>query len=177
MSKHEAYSKVDSRTGYSNLNQTKKAIGFLETEEMSFISTYILNSLMHRGEKSESWLSQANFAFTKSQLKRKGDLYLVKKSLTCYSVTAGVLMLAFKTENLIVICACFNDDGLLSHGHWKFSTSAEFNTLPFLLGPCCKKAVFYSKWRKKAKGLICKMHKFARYTNTTSLNVTALGLS
>lgn len=58
MSKHEGYSKVDSTTSYSNLNQTKReshmAIGFLETEEMSLISTYMLNSLMYRGNKSQS---------------------------------------------------------------------------------------------------------------------------
>lgn len=58
MSKHKGYSKVDSTTGYSNLNQTKResqmAIGFLEIEEVSFISANMLNSLMYRGEKSQS---------------------------------------------------------------------------------------------------------------------------
>lgn len=79
------------------------AIGFLEIEEMSFISAYLLNSLMYRGEKSQSWLSQANFAFTNTgSIEEKGwPLFSGKIFDTCYSVTAGVLMLAFKTEILL----------------------------------------------------------------------------
>lgn len=69
---------------------------------MFFIFSRKLNSFMHRGEKAS--LDGVNFTLTntKNELKRKDDLCLVKKIFnTCYSLTAGVLMLAFKTEILL----------------------------------------------------------------------------
>lgn len=101
--------------------------------------------------------SQFYFYKYKESAKEKGwPLFSEKIFDTCYSLTPGVLMSAFKTEVLLLLplalmMTFYFKASVFSPRQQKFSTSPEFCTVSFFVNPNGTKAIFNYKWREKPK--------------------------